>query len=241
MTRHLVGMLLILGVGTSAGPAFGALGCALDVDGSGVPPDVATDIVYFARTLLGLPAVPASFRALDPNIPPDSTIAANVAAIGSAADVDTSGAVDVATDLVYIARHLTNLPAVPTSFRTLLHTIAPDTVIAARSDDLCPALNPNRHNVYVADGGLRFNPSSLTIPVGDTVHWVWVSSGHTVVSGTSCTADNKFCSPSDTSCAAPPALAQGATYDHVFSAPGMFPYYCSIHCAFGMVGTITAQ
>jgi hypothetical protein len=55
--------------------------CPLDVDNSAPPPDVATDIVYVARTLLGLTPVPASFRALDPSIPADSVVAANVAAL----------------------------------------------------------------------------------------------------------------------------------------------------------------
>jgi hypothetical protein len=55
--------------------------CPLDVDCSGTPPDVATDVVYVARQLLGLPPVPASFRALNPSIPSDSVIAANVAAL----------------------------------------------------------------------------------------------------------------------------------------------------------------
>ncbi len=55
--------------------------CPLDVDNSGPPPDVATDVVYVARTLLGLTPVPASFRALDPSIPADSVVAANVAAL----------------------------------------------------------------------------------------------------------------------------------------------------------------
>ncbi len=55
--------------------------CPLDVDDSGPPPDVATDVVYVARTLLGLTPVPPSFRALDPSIPADSVVAANVAAL----------------------------------------------------------------------------------------------------------------------------------------------------------------
>ncbi len=50
---------------------------ALDVDGNGKV-DVATDIVYIARTLLELPPVPASFRALDPTIPSDSVIATSI-------------------------------------------------------------------------------------------------------------------------------------------------------------------
>jgi hypothetical protein len=109
------------------------------VDGLGTPPaDVATDIVYIARTLLGLSPVPASFRALDPSIPPDATIAANVTAIGMGLDVDTSGKVDVATDIVYITRHLLGLPAVPASFRALDPSIPPDATIAANVDTLCP-------------------------------------------------------------------------------------------------------
>lgn len=52
--------------------------CGLDVDCSGGPPDTATDVVYIARHLLGLPPVPASFRLIDPTIPPDSFIGDNI-------------------------------------------------------------------------------------------------------------------------------------------------------------------
>ncbi len=62
--------------------------CPLDVDNSGPPPDVATDVVYVARTLLGLTPVPASFRALNPSIPADSVVAANVAALCPTGFVD---------------------------------------------------------------------------------------------------------------------------------------------------------
>ncbi len=57
-----------------------ALGPRLDVDGNGVV-DVATDILYITRRLDGLPPVPLSFRELDPAIPPDATIAANIDAL----------------------------------------------------------------------------------------------------------------------------------------------------------------
>jgi len=51
--------------------------CWLDVDcRNGF--DVATDAVYMARVRLGLPAVPSSFRALDPTIPSDAEIEARV-------------------------------------------------------------------------------------------------------------------------------------------------------------------
>lgn len=57
-----------------------AVGSALNVDAKDGT-DVATDVVYVARHLLSLPPVPASFRALDPTIPPDGTIAANIDAL----------------------------------------------------------------------------------------------------------------------------------------------------------------
>jgi plastocyanin len=91
------------------------------------------------------------------------------------------------------------------------------------------------------DGALVFSPASLTIRVGDTVHWVWASAGHSVVSGTNGTADNHFCSPNNTSCDNPPLSLMGATYDHTFTAAGTFPYYCSVHFSLGMTGTITVQ
>jgi plastocyanin len=90
-------------------------------------------------------------------------------------------------------------------------------------------------------GALVFTPASLTIQVGDTVHWVWATSGHSVVSGTNGTADNQFCSPSNTGCANPPLSIMGATYDHTFTTAGTFPYYCSVHFSLGMTGTITVQ
>jgi len=113
-------------------------GCRLDVDGSGPPPDLATDIVYVARRLLHLPPVPASFRALDPTIPSDVVIGAAIDGLGSALDVDGDGDIDLATDIVYIARRLLHLPPVPASFRLLDPTIPADAVIAANVDALCP-------------------------------------------------------------------------------------------------------
>lgn len=113
--------------------------CQLDVDGIGTPPaDVGTDLVYIARTLLGLSTVPVSFRLLDLSIPADSVIQANIDGMGTGLDVDADGHVDAATDIVYIARHLMGLPPVPASFRVLDPRIPTDAVIAANIDALCP-------------------------------------------------------------------------------------------------------
>ncbi len=57
-----------------------AIGAALDIDFDGHV-DVATDIVYICRSLLGLAPVPPGMRLLDPAIPPDTAIAARIAAL----------------------------------------------------------------------------------------------------------------------------------------------------------------
>src|SRR5437870_6282599 len=98
------------------------------------------------------------------------------------------------------------------------------------------------HTVMVGAGGaLVYTPADLTVKVGDTVRWVWGSSGHSVVSGTDGNADNQFCSPSNTGCDNPPLSSRGATYEHTFTQAGTFPYYCSVHFSLGMTGTITVQ
>jgi plastocyanin len=81
----------------------------------------------------------------------------------------------------------------------------------------------------------------LTIAVGDTVKWVWASSGHTVTSGSAGVADGTFCSPSDANCDTAATSNAGATYSHTFAAAGDFPYFCRPHAGAGMTGDITVQ
>ena len=100
---------------------------------------------------------------------------------------------------------------------------------------------PITWNVQVGQGGTNFSPNTLTILAGDSVKWTWVASGHSVTSGTGCTADNKFCSPNDTSCATGTTSNAADTYTHTFATAGAFPYFCTPHCLSGMTGTITVQ
>jgi plastocyanin len=83
-----------------------------------------------------------------------------------------------------------------------------------------------------------FSPPSVTIHVGDTVHWVWDTSDHTVTSYGE-TVD-QFTSPGNT------PLNMGTTFDHTFNVAGTFQYRCLVHSfptgngTFGgMIGTIT--
>ena len=89
------------------------------------------------------------------------------------------------------------------------------------------------------NGLLVFSPVTATIHVGDSIHWVWGSSGHTVTSGANLTPDNKFCSPDNMDCPGGHISLVGATFDHQFLLAGTYPYFCEIHGAFGMTGTIT--
>jgi len=86
-------------------------------------------------------------------------------------------------------------------------------------------------NVVVVElVGTSFSPSTVTISVGQTVRWVWVSGGaHTV------TPDGH----SEWSSA---SLNQaGHTFEHTFENAGDFPYYCVPHQSAGMTGRIVVQ
>ncbi len=77
-----------------------------------------------------------------------------------------------------------------------------------------------------------FEPSTLTIKVGETVTWKWAEGVHNVVSGTSCKPDAKFTSGTPVS---------GATFEHRFDTAGTYDYFCEVHCQGGMVGKIVVQ
>jgi len=93
-----------------------------------------------------------------------------------------------------------------------------------------PASQGATFTVQVAPGGsLVFSPVSQTIGVGDTVHWVWGASGHSTTSGNPCTANGTWDSG---------VQGTGFTFDVTFPSAGTFNYFCSVHCAFNMTGTI---
>lgn len=96
------------------------------------------------------------------------------------------------------------------------------------------------HTVEVSVGpGFSFNPDSVTIGVGDTVHWTWVSNNHTVTSGSpSCMIDGVYCSPSNVNCPSGPTSNTGAQYSHTFASAGTYSYLCRVHCGAGMTGTV---
>jgi plastocyanin len=166
-------------------------------------------------------------------------------------DCDGSGDVTINELIVMVNVALGSAPVAdcPTGDSDGNGEIAINEIIAAVNTALngCTGVAPTptpmstTHMVLVGSDGFTFSPSSLTVQVGDTVEWSWSSSGHTVTSGSQCSADGQFCSPGDSNCASAPLSNQGATYSHTFSTAGTFPYFCTPHCDFGMVGTIVVQ
>ncbi|MFN8011584.1 MAG: plastocyanin/azurin family copper-binding protein [Holophagaceae bacterium] len=83
-------------------------------------------------------------------------------------------------------------------------------------------------------GGLVFDPPNLTVKAGTPVTFVWLSSGHSVTSGSNCAPDGKFGGTT--------LMAQGQTLSvptTVVNVPGSYPFYCTSHCGQNMKGTLT--
>ena len=97
----------------------------------------------------------------------------------------------------------------------------------------------NGQAINVGASGNFFSPKTLTVKAGTAVTFVWVSSGHSLVFGTSCSPATVGPSAGVSSGGVQNAgflLAVPAT---VINAPGTYPYYCSPHCGSDMTGTLT--
>lgn len=96
------------------------------------------------------------------------------------------------------------------------------------------AITLNAQTTYNLDwfAGVGSNVD-LTIQTGDTVTWTWTSPNHTVEndpSGSSVeTFNSGFLGPT------------GSTFSHTFTIIGSNDYYCGIHGAASMSGTITVE
>lgn len=109
-----------------------------------------------------------------------------------------------------------------------------------------PALAQTTHNVDLV--GVVFDPADITITIGDTVHWVWISGFHNVESGTINNSgagvhDNNFRSGN-------PTITAGTTFDLFLDQSfldtnpmpnNVYPYFCVVHANVNMAGTITVQ
>lgn len=74
----------------------------------------------------------------------------------------------------------------------------------------------------------------LTINVGDTVLWTWVSGFHNVASGLPGDPD-----AGDLFLSGDPTGAVGTTFEYTFAATGVVNYHCQIHGIMGMTSSVT--
>lgn len=95
--------------------------------------------------------------------------------------------------------------------------------------------NPDAANTVhvLTDGGNRFQPTSLTVFVGDTVNWLWPvgSTDHNIV------ADDGDLPPTS---GAPAAYPKFLSFR--FTIPGVYHYHCAVHGGpggVGMAGAVT--
>jgi plastocyanin len=86
----------------------------------------------------------------------------------------------------------------------------------------------------VSVGNFYYNPATLNILVGDTVHWVATGSYHTITSGTG-NGDPNAGSLFDAS------ITGSQTFDYTFTGVGVYPYFCRPHEFAAMKGTIVVQ
>jgi plastocyanin len=93
---------------------------------------------------------------------------------------------------------------------------------------------PSSHGATVTVDivGDTFSPQSVTVHVGDTVTWSGLMNSHNVT-GSSASDLDQFCGSSLSS------FGTESSCSHTFTTAGTFPYECTIHAGFGMVGTVT--
>ena len=95
------------------------------------------------------------------------------------------------------------------------------------------------HDIDVGPG-FSFFPADVTVEVGDTVRWTWVSGFHNVESGVGGIHDGIFRSGDATSTV---GTVFEVTFDAAFVATNpvvddLYNYYCVIHQGGGMVGSV---
>lgn len=91
---------------------------------------------------------------------------------------------------------------------------------------LTPTTGALGNEVKIAISGFKFDPASITIPVGTTVTWTNQDSVDHLVAGD----DGSWKSET---------LAKDATYSHTFDKAGTYTYICKIHTT--MKGTIVVK
>ena len=83
----------------------------------------------------------------------------------------------------------------------------------------------------------KWEPANVTIPVGGTVTFKVIAGGpHPVKSGSPPSGDTAF---DASACGIAKMTANGSSCKVTFKKAGSYPFFCQVHYALGMTGTIT--
>lgn len=109
-------------------------------------------------------------------------------------------------------------------------------LVAAKTVTVQVGVGGSSGGGYGGGGGASFvfKPANITINVGDTVQWTWMTNDHSTTSG-SCASGN--CVPDgnwDSGVHKAPN-----SYTHLFTKAGTYSYFCLIHGTQGMVASVT--
>lgn len=97
------------------------------------------------------------------------------------------------------------------------------------------------------DGSLAFEPEEVTVSVGDTVTWDFVSPSHNVSAYPD--MDENISIPEDASGFGTmeeggdsfATVEQGETFEHTFETAGEYTYVCVPHVSSDMIGTVVVE
>ncbi|MBX7191951.1 MAG: hypothetical protein K1X94_07835 [Sandaracinaceae bacterium] len=95
---------------------------------------------------------------------------------------------------------------------------------------------PDSRMVMVPRGTLTFDNPCITISVGQSVMFMWDFAAHPLAPGVAPGMSGTGTEPSPIE-----PQSSGALYEPAFPAPGVYPYYCTLHHASGMVGVVRVE
>jgi len=86
--------------------------------------------------------------------------------------------------------------------------------------------------IVITQQDLTFNPSSVTVSVGDTIRWLWTSGVHTTTSTSVPDGAQTWDSP---------LTSEVSQFEYVVTVAGNYSYVCTPHASLGMTGSFTAS
>ncbi len=92
-------------------------------------------------------------------------------------------------------------------------------------------------------GRTYFDPAGVHITAGDTVQWVQINGFHSITAYHPSNDNHELripvsAQPWDSDILLAHFPKQGATFEHIFTVPGVYDYFCKPHEMAGMVGRI---